>query len=157
VATMACLSSQAICDASANTMQLVSADAFPVGPSKDYATAVGGTLGTLGKAAKAAQAKLRSAKTPTQQASAATTLSAAYAKAAKALGGLDVSPADKLANAQLVAGLKATAAAYGKAAKAARGHDKGAFAKAGRAVTAGQATVAKALAGLKSAGYDLST
>jgi hypothetical protein len=157
VATLACMATQAICDASANTMQLVSAKAFPVGPSKDYAAAVGGALGTLDKAVRSGQAKLRSARTPKQQGAAAAALSAAYAKAAKTLSALEVSPADKLANAQLAGGLQATAAAYGKAAKAASRNDKGAFARAGGAVTAGQATVAKALAGLKNAGYDVTS
>jgi hypothetical protein len=157
VATLACLAPQAVCDASANTMELVSAKAFPVGPSKDYASAVSGALGALDRAVKSGQGKLGAAKTPKQQGAAAGALGAAYAKAAATLGGLDVSPADKLANAQLVGGLKATAAAYGKAAKAAGKHDKGAFAKAGKAVRAGQATVTKALAGLKSAGYDVTS
>ena len=86
---------------------------------------------------------------------AANGLSSAYTKAAKTLGGLQVSPADKLANAQLVTGLKATSKAYAGAAKAANKHNKRAYAKAGKAVVAGQQTVSKALAGLKSAGYHL--
>jgi hypothetical protein len=157
VATLACLGASATCDASANTMQLVSAKAFPVGPSGDYAKAVGGALGALGKATKSGQAKLKAARTPRAQASAANGLSTAYAKAAKALGGLNVSPADKLANAQLVAGLGATAKAYRSAATAANKNDKKAYATASKAVAAGQQTVAKALAGLKSAGYDVTT
>jgi hypothetical protein len=155
VATLACVNAKATCDASANTMALVSAKSFPVGPSQDYAKAVGGALGALKKATKSGQAKLGSAKTPKAQASAAGALSAAYAKAAKALGGLALSPADKLANAQLVTGLKATGKAYGNAAKAAKKNDKKAYAKASKAVGAGQGTVSKALAGLKSAGYDV--
>ena len=86
VATLACVGAQATCDASINTMQLVSAKAFPVGPSSDYAKAVGAALGTLGKATKSGQAQLASAPTPKAQASAANGLSAAYSKAAKALG-----------------------------------------------------------------------
>jgi hypothetical protein len=157
VATLACTGAQATCDGSANTLQLVSAKAFPVGPSADYAKAVGNALGALGKATKSGQAKLAAAKTPQAQASAASALSAAYAKAAKTLGGLSVSPADKLANAQLVSGLNATAKAYANAAKAANKHNKSAYAKASKAVAAGQQTVAKALAGLKSAGYNVTT
>jgi hypothetical protein len=157
VATLACMGTQGTCDASANTMQLVSAKAFPVGPSQAYAKAVGGALGALGKASKAGQAKLSAAKTPKAQASAARSLSSAYAKAAKTLGGLDLSPADRLANAKLVAGLKATATAYGNAAKAANSSNKKAYAKASKAVGTGQKTVSDALAGLRSAGYDVTT
>jgi hypothetical protein len=157
VATLACVGAQATCDASINTMQLVSAKAFPVGPSSDYAKAVGGALGTLRKATKSGQAQLGSAKTPKAQASAANGLSAAYGKAAKTLGGLSVSPADKLANQQLVSGLNATAKAYSSAAKAASKHNKSAYAKASKDVATGQKSVAKALAGLKSAGYNVTT
>jgi hypothetical protein len=155
VATLACVGQRVSCDASADTMQLVSAKAFPVGPSAQYGKAVGGALGALDKAVKSGQARLRSAKTPKAQAAAANGLSSAYTKAAKTLGGLQVSPADKLANAQLVNGLKATSKAYAGAAKAANKHNKRAYSKAGKAVVAGQQTVSKALAGLKSAGYHL--
>jgi hypothetical protein len=155
VATLACLGAAANCDASANTMALVSAKSFPVGPSADYGKAVSGALAALGKAQKSRQAKLASAKTPDAQASAAQSLSAATSKAAGTIGKLDVSPADALANTQLVAALKHTAKAYGSAAKAAKQHDKAAFAKARKAVAAGQKDIAKALSGLKAAGYDV--
>jgi hypothetical protein len=164
VATLACLSTPAgastfapTCDATANTMQLVSGKSFPVGPSQDYAKTVGGVLGTLKGAAKAGQGKLGAATTPNAQAAAARQLGAAYAKAAKALGGLALSPADTLANAKLAGALQATAAAYGTAAKAADKRDKGAFSKASKAVVAGQRSVTAALAGLKSAGYNVTS
>jgi hypothetical protein len=158
VATLACVGGTAVgCDASANTMSLVSAKPFPVGPSAHYAKSVGDALGALGKAAKSGQAKLRAAKTPKAQAVAARSLNAAYGKAAAAVRGLEVSPADKLANAQLATALGSTAKAYGSAAKAAAKNDKGAYAKASKAVAAGQQSVSKALAGLKSAGYDVTT
>jgi hypothetical protein len=153
VATLACLGAAATCDGSANTMQLVSAKSFPVGPSQDYAKGVGAALKTLSGAVKSGQGKLGSAKTPKAQAVAARGLSAAYAGAARKLAGLTLSPADTLANAQLVAGLKATAAAYAKAAQAAGHKNRGAFAKARGAVAAGQQKVSKALTGLKNAGY----
>jgi hypothetical protein len=157
VVTLACLGAQSTCDASANTMELVSAKPFPVGPSKDYAKAVGDALGALNRTVKSGQAKLSSAKTPQAQASAARSLSAAYAKAAKALRGLDLSPADQLANAKLVAALTATSKAYANAAKAASKHDKKAYAQASKAVDKGQKAVSDALAGIKSAGYDVTT
>jgi hypothetical protein len=157
VATIACVAPTATCDASANTMQLVSAKSFPVGPSADYAKAVGNAMGALGKATKSGQAKLESAKTPRAQASAAAGLSAAYAKAAKALGGLELSPADTLANQRLVAGLTATSKAYANAAKAARKNKKNAYASAKKAVAAGQKIVSNAMTGLQKAGYDVTT
>jgi hypothetical protein len=153
VATLACLGAAATCDGSANTMSLVSAKSFPVGPSEGYAKTVGAALRTLSGAVKSGHAKLTSAKTPAVQASAAQGLSTAYAKAASALSGLSLSPADTLANARLAAALKATSSAYGKAAQAASHHNKSGYAKAARAVTAGRQTVSRALTGLKNAGY----
>jgi hypothetical protein len=156
VATMACVGlTAAVCDASANTLSLVSAKGFPVGPSADYAKTVGGAMGALSGAAKSGQSKLQSAKTPKAQAAAARQLNGAYGKAAGALNGLDLSPADALANAKLVSALKSTASAYGNAANAAAKNNKGAYAKAGKAVSAGQQKVAAAIAGLKAAGYDV--
>jgi Protein kinase domain len=164
VATLACLSPPAgaaalrpTCDASANTMSLVSAKPFGIGPSQDYAKSVGGALGALDKAAKAGRAKLAAAKTPKAQAAAAATLAGAYDKAAASLDGLEVSPADAFANGQIVAALKATGGAYAKAAKAANKHDKGAYAKAAKAVTAAQKAVRQAVGRLENAGYHVGT
>ena len=59
-------------------------------------------LGGLAKSDKSGRARLGSAKTPKAQASAARSLAAAYAKAAAPLAKVDVNPADRAANAQLV-------------------------------------------------------
>ena len=47
IATVACVDPSADCESIANTLKLNSATAFPVGPSKAYATQLGKTLGTL--------------------------------------------------------------------------------------------------------------
>jgi hypothetical protein len=162
VATLACLSTsagaaafRATCDGSANTLSLVSAKGFPIGPNADYAKAVSGAMGTLATAVKSAQSRLSSAKTPKAQSAAAASLASAYAQAAKALGGQKVSPADTFANQQLVSALRSADAAYTKAARAAAKKDKRGFAKAGTAVKAAQQKITTALDGLKSAGYNV--
>ena len=164
VATVACLAPKAdadsfaaTCDQIANTLTLSKGDPLPVGPSKDYASAVSKALGTLGKADKSGQAKLKSAKTPSDQAAAARSLSSAFNKAGKTLAGLDVSPADSGVNDLMVKALRQTGAAYDKAASAAAKKNKSAFDKAGDDVAAGRKAVARALAGLKAAGYDVAS
>ena len=114
-------------------------------------------LGGLAKSDKAARARLGAAKTPTAQASATSSLAAAYTAAAKPLAKLDVNPADRAAHAQLVRALNTTAAAYRKAASAASRNNKAGFRSAGGAVSAARSSVSRALAGLKAAGYDVSS
>ena len=164
VATVACLAPAAdadsfagTCDEIANTLELKSGDPLPVGPSKDYAATVSKTLATLGKADKAGQAKLKAAKTPQAQAAAATSLAKAFHAAGKTLAAQDLSPADRGANGLLVSALRQTGGAYDKAASAASKKSKSAFSNAGDAVAKGRKAVAKALAGLKAAGYDVAT
>jgi len=155
VATVACLGGGTSCDGIANTTELVSGEPFPVGPSADYAEAAGGAMAALGKTADRAQRALDRARLPAAQAAATRDLRSAYRTAARALGGLELSPADRGANARLVDALGATAAAYDRAAKAAANENKAGFRKAGRSVTAAQEEVAGALDGLRAAGYEI--
>jgi hypothetical protein len=148
---------KAECDGIVNTLGLTSGDPFPVGPSKAYADAVGKALGSLAGTVKSGQATLKSAKTPAAQASAARSVSGAYAKAAKPLGGMELSPADRGANTRLVTALEGAAAAWGKAASAAAKKDKRAFSSAGKAIAAADKELAGALEGLKAAGYGVAS
>ena len=157
VATLACVDPGADCEAIADTLKLNAGTAFPVGPSKDYAAGLGKVLGGLNKKVKSGRSDLRSAKTPKAQAAAAADLASAYNAASKSVAGLEVSPADAAANAQLAAALKETGAAYGKLAAAARSGNKSGYAKARRAVQQGEQAVAGALRGLEAAGYKVAT
>ena len=103
----------------------------------------------------AADAALRRAKTPRAQAAAARDLQAAYRRAAQALGGQQVNPADASANARLVAALAGVAKAYGQAASAAADGSKPRYQRAGKAVTAAQRDLDGALEGLRAAGYEI--
>ena len=88
---------------------------------------------------------------------AARTAGSAYDTAAKALGGTEVSPADATLNTTLVAALQRTAGAYQKAAKAAAKKNRAGFARQSAAVKSGQHAVARAVAALEAAGYDVTT
>jgi hypothetical protein len=164
VATVACLappaeaeSFSATCDQIANTLQISSGEPVPVGPNAAYAGEVSKTIKSLNAADKSGQAKLKGAKTPKAQGAAARSLAGAYDKAAKALQGQELSPADRRANGILVEALQDTSAAYRRAAAAAAKGDKAAFRKASRDVQKGRRAVGAALDGLKKAGYDVAT
>ena len=59
IATVACVDPTADCEAIANTLKLNAGTAFPVGPNKDYAAALGKTLGGLDKKASSAHTALQ--------------------------------------------------------------------------------------------------
>ena len=102
VATVACVDPSADCESIANTLKLNGGTAFPVGPSKEYASTLSKALGGLDKKVQSGRKALQSAKTPKAQAAAAKQLSSAYKDAAATLSKADVSPADAAANQELV-------------------------------------------------------
>jgi serine/threonine protein kinase len=155
IATVACVDPTADCEAIANTLKLNAGTAFPVGPSKSYAAALGKTLGGLDKQVSSAHSALQKAKTPKAQAAAAGKLASAYNAAAKSLGSVKVSPADQSVNALLTSRLKQTGKAYGGLAAAARSGSKSRYAKASRAVQSAEGGVAAALRGVAAAGYKI--
>jgi serine/threonine protein kinase len=160
VATVACLpgpEGTPNCEAVANTLELSKGEPFPVGPSSKYANAVNAAAGKLTKAVNRDQRTLARARTPSAQAKAARDLRAAYQQASKALSRLELSPADRGANARLVAALGGVAAAYGKAASAADDNDKAAYRKATNTLKQAQQELAGAVEGVRAAGYDIET
>jgi hypothetical protein len=155
VATVACVDPSADCESIANTLKLNGGTAFPVGPSKAYASELGTALGGLDKKLKSGRAALRSAKAPKAQTAAARKLSSAYKSTSASLSKAKVSPADVAANQQLVAALKQTGDAYGKLGSAASSGSKSGYAKASRQVQTSEAAVARALKGIEAAGYKI--
>jgi serine/threonine protein kinase len=162
VATLACVPAKSgedafapTCDAIATTFRVQDGKPFAVGPSKDYAGTLSSALGKLDQQRSSAQSAVGKAKTRKQQAAATNRLAAAYSGAAKTLGGLDLSPADVLANTTLVDALRATGAAYKQAAKEALSKNKAGYKREGGKAAAAQTEVAKAIAGLSAAGYDV--
>jgi hypothetical protein len=155
VVTVACVPSSNTCDGVANTLDLLGSDTFPVGPSDDYAKAVGDAFGALNTAVAAGQAKLAKAKTPAAQAAAARGLQNAYRRAGATLRDQQLSPADRGINARLVAALAGLAKAYGQAATAAADNDKAGFKKSGAAIAKDQGELSTAIANLGDAGYEV--
>jgi hypothetical protein len=155
VATVACVDPSADCESIANTLKLNAGTAFPVGPSKEYAAALGKVLGGLDKKVAAGRKDLRGADTPKAQAAAAKDLSAAYKSAAASIAKLEVSPADAAVNAALAASLKKTGDAYAKLASAATAGNDSAYKKAGTAVERAERAVAGDLQNLQQAGYKI--
>ena len=155
IATLACVDPGGDCEAIADTFKLKAGTAFPVGPSKEYAAAVGKVLGGLDKKVSSGRDALQGAKTPKAQASAAAALAKAYKDASAAVSKLEVSPADATTNAALAASLKRTGAAYGGLAAAARSNNDSAYKKAKTAAQRGEQAVAGSLEALQAAGYKI--
>jgi serine/threonine protein kinase len=160
VATVACAAPAgqgramaAQCDAIAATLELRNATPYPVGPSNAYASSLNGTIGNLQQAATPAEQTLVASRTLAGQAAAARSLASAYAVAAAQLGSLDLSPADRSANARLASALRAAARAYSRAAWAATSGNADAYRAASAAIPAAKARVNSALAGVRAAGY----
>jgi len=153
VATVACVDPSGDCESIANTLKLNAGNAFPVGPSKDYAAGLGKSLGGLDKKVTAGRKSLQGASTPKAQASAAKSLAAAYKSASAQISKLEVSPADASVNQALASSLKATGNAYSKMASAASSGSKSGYDKARTAVQRAEQDVAGDLRGLEAAGY----
>jgi predicted Ser/Thr protein kinase len=155
VATVACAgASAAQCDTIAGTLRLRAATAYPVGASDAYASALNGTIGELDQTTKPQEAGLQAAETLAGQAAAARALASAYDGAAAQLAALQLSPADRAANHQLIKALRGAAAAYRKAARAATAGNADAYTAASAAIPAATSQVNSALAGVRAAGYE---
>ncbi len=160
VATVACALPPAAaaafaaqCDAIAGTLQLRSGRAYPIGASDAYASSLNGTIGELQQTTKSGEDALLGAQTLAGQAAAAQAIASAYEGAATQLAALDLSPADREANARLVVALRAAATAYRRAASAATAGDPDAYRAASAAVPGAKQEVNSALAGVRAAGY----
>jgi hypothetical protein len=160
VATIACAappgraaSLAATCDAVAGTLRLRRGHAYPVGPSKAYASALNEDIGQLQATVRVQQANLEGAQTLDGQGAADTALAQAYAQAAAQLSALKLSPADSDGNARLVAALNGAASAYRKAAQAAGGGDADSYRAASAAIPAAVAGVNTALTTVRGSGY----
>jgi hypothetical protein len=96
---------------------------------------------------------LDAAETLAGQAAAADALARSYAAAAAALSALSLSPADRAANARLVAALRGAADAYGRAAHAGKAGNPDGYRTASAAIPAATAEVNSALAAIRAGGY----
>ena len=143
------------CENVAATLELAGADAYPLGPSEEYARTLSGVMSRLAAARRTVTQRLRGADTPDAQADALSTLSGFYRRAASTLAGTKVSPADRAANLAVAAALERTRAGYASAADAARAGNADAYAAAGRRIRAGERALGRALAQLEQLGYSV--
>jgi len=150
VATVACplpeeaaRSFVADCDQIAGSLQLRKGEPIPLGPDKDYERRLDKAIGTLNKSAKGSAAALRNADTARGQAQAASSLRAAYSKAARSLRNATDNP--QVSNGAVVAALTGLATAYGRLATAARAENEAAYAAARGRINDGQKRLKDAL------------
>jgi len=143
------------CDSAAASLSVKDGSPQAVGPSKDFAAALSATLNKVGKARSAGRKRLKSAKDNKAQAAAASSVSAAYAKAVKAGQGATVHPSDKGLVDVLAGAFKKSKTAWGQLASAARKNNRAAYVRGQRAVRNAEKDVAGAMSALKAAGYDV--
>lgn len=152
VATIACTADPAQaakflpeCERAASTLELDGAKPFDLGLGREYVARLNGTFKRLQGARDAGVRGLKSAKTPAQQARAATGISRAYSAAAKSLSRAPVSPQAASANDAIVSALNDASDAWGKVADGAAKSDRGAYLAGGRAVKKAEAQVSKSV------------
>jgi hypothetical protein len=160
VATVACWTSahgppgfQRQCASVANTLLLLGVKSYPLGPSASYAGTLATTFKALSSAVRGPLANLHLATTSQAQASAASSLSSAYKRAATDLSATTVSPEAQEANSAIVAALRELEGGYAEAASAATALDSVSYGRAQRRIGSGAAALGAALQGLAKLGY----
>jgi serine/threonine protein kinase len=156
VVTIVCSASAAAladCERAAGTLHLTGAKATALGPSADYAAALGSALAALDRLRGPAADRLRQAGTAKGQASAADDLRAAYARAATAVRGLPAGPVEEPAQRRLAGALRQASDAYKSLAAAAHGNHRAAYAAARARVADAQKSIAAAQADFRRDGY----
>jgi Protein kinase domain len=141
------------CDAIASTLRLRRATAYPIGPSKTYASTLNAAVGDVQQSTEANQPNLDQSDTLAGQAAAANALASAYEGAARQLAALNLSPADRAVNGPLVSALQTAARAYRRAARSATSGNADAYRAASAAIPGAKAQLNTALAAVRAAGY----
>ena len=141
------------CDAIASTLRVRRATAYPIGPSKTYASTLNAAVGDVQQSTDANQANLDQSDTLAGQAAAANALASAYQSAARQLAALNLSPADSAVNGPLVSALQTAARAYRRAARSATSGNADAYLTASAAIPGAKAQLNTALAAVRAAGY----
>jgi hypothetical protein len=159
VATVACAAPAAKasafladCEGAATSLVLTTGDPYPLGVDQDYLDTLDQTVSGVNSERNTRLGALRRAKTGPGQARAAKSLQTVYTAAAKAMGGVELSPAFVPANAKLADAFRATAAAYGRMAAGARANSASRYNRGRRAVSSGEKAVTAALKGLENVG-----
>lgn len=151
VAIVACVSPTADCEAIASSLRLSSLRAYPVGPSEDYARAVGRALSGL----PSGPTRLRRASGRRSRERAARELSTAFRGAARAIRRTQAGPADRGLSATLTNALDRIDRGYRALSAAATDGNRGRDRSARLAIRRGERALEDAIGELRAAGYRL--
>jgi hypothetical protein len=142
------------CERAAATLRLSgAATSLPLGPREEYAKPIASALSRLVRDRRAAERGLASAKTRKGQASNATTVAAAYRRAAHAVAAAPAGPLERRAGRSLQRSLAKVAHDYDAMASAARRADRSAYGRARTHVLTDSEAVGKAVSTLRALGY----
>jgi hypothetical protein len=153
VATVVCTAGSSTCGSIASTLRITNGRPFALGPSPVYAGRLDRALSRLSSAQAAARTTFRRAQSRQTQLTATQQLAQAHVRAAQALSGHSLSPADVNLNVELVAALRATGRAYRKAADDGRRNHPSVYKGDGQRALADYARVVATLEQLRAAGY----
>jgi Protein kinase domain len=123
---------------------------------KDYASKLNSVLANVERARSNGVKKLKSADKASQQATAASSIAAAYSNAAKDMGPANATPYIKPLNDALIAALRNTSGAYNSLAAAARAQKSARYKQASKNVTAAEQRVRTAVNSLQALGFSVS-
>jgi serine/threonine protein kinase len=138
------------CERILESLKLASGRNLPLWPSQSYAGAVSRAMSHLNATSSALGSRLQSARTPSEQATAAGELARSYDLAATEVQGLAAAPA---INDTVAASLRQIGQSYTRMASAARSGDRAAFENARAGVRTGLASLQGAFAQLRTLGY----
>jgi hypothetical protein len=144
------------CEEVAASLKLRDAEAVPVGPSEEYASALNRSLAPLTPAVSAAAKRARSERGRARRAAAIGAIGAAYEASRKSLAAVDAPPPVADVHRQLVTALGRTASAYASAATASRRGQRRRYARAARTAAQRAKELTAVLARLRARGYSVS-
>ena len=142
------------CERIAASVSVAGSNAYPLEPTRQYASTLNRTITQFESGRKRALRKLRSAETRAGQAQAATTLSTSCGAGLKRLRSAEPTPFERPAHERIVKSLRETCGAYARLAKAARPPgDRGGYDRARRTVTTNEAQLQARLESLRQLGF----
>jgi serine/threonine protein kinase len=145
------------CERILATLELIKGSLMPLGPSHSYAAALSSAIDQLNATQVKLRSQLASAVSAGAQATAAGLLAKASDRAAAALRHAAPGPAERAANASILAALASSGDAYATMARGARSESSAVFGQGRHDVASAARALAGALARLAPAGYELSS
>ena len=143
------------CGTAAGSLKLASAQSVPLGPNAAYAGRVNGAITALIAGERAGRARMAAGGTARAQGAAAALVADAYIKAGTALNAAAPGPADRDANARIVATVGAVARDWRSAAAAARKGSRRGYAAAAGNILRDEVALSRAIGALSANGYQV--